>query len=284
MADTYIKSPINYSGSKYRLLKQLIPLFPENINTFVDLFSGACNVGVNVKAEKVICNDLIHYLPELFNTWKLKSLDEINTYIDNAIKENGLSSTNKSAFELFRNKYNETKNVEDLFILICYSFNYQIRFNNSHQYNSSFGKEASTMNNNIRNNVNKFVEVIQGRDICFKSGDFRQFDYNLLTPNDFVYADPPYLVSGAVYQDGKRGFSGWKQQDDDDLCRILDELNANGIRFAMSNMLESKGIRNEKLIDWASKYNVIELSINYGGSNYQRKKEGKDIEVVIKNY
>lgn len=37
---TYIKSPLNYIGGKYRLLKQILPLFPANIDTFVDLFSG----------------------------------------------------------------------------------------------------------------------------------------------------------------------------------------------------------------------------------------------------
>ena len=37
--------------------------------------------------------------------------------------------TNKDCFEKFRKHYNLTKNPEDLFILLCYSFNYQIRFN-----------------------------------------------------------------------------------------------------------------------------------------------------------
>ncbi len=170
------------------------------------MFSGACTVGINSNADKIICNDLINYLPELFNVWKDKSIEEINNYIDKTIKNNNLSSTNKIAFEQFRLKYNQTKNIEDLFILICYSFNYQIRFNNSHQYNSSFGKEASTMNNNIRNNVNRFVEQIHRKDIIFQCGDFKDFNYNQLTSNDFVYCDPPYLISGAVYQDGKRGF------------------------------------------------------------------------------
>ena len=169
MKSEYFKSPVNYSGGKYRLLKRIIPLFPKDINTFVDLFCGAGTVGINVNANKIISNDLIYYLPQLFNTWKSKSLEEINQYIDNTIRENELSPLNKTAFEQFRIKYNTTKNIEDLFILICYSFNYQMRFNNSHQYNSSFGKEASTMNDNIRNNVNKFVNAIHNKDITFQS-------------------------------------------------------------------------------------------------------------------
>lgn len=38
--NSYIKSPLNYVGGKYKLLNEIIPLFPENINTFVDLFGG----------------------------------------------------------------------------------------------------------------------------------------------------------------------------------------------------------------------------------------------------
>lgn len=35
-----IRSPIVYSGSKYKLLSQLLPLFPNKINNFIDVFCG----------------------------------------------------------------------------------------------------------------------------------------------------------------------------------------------------------------------------------------------------
>ena len=38
--NSYIKSPLNYVGGKYKLLNEIIPLFPNDINTFVDLFGG----------------------------------------------------------------------------------------------------------------------------------------------------------------------------------------------------------------------------------------------------
>lgn len=261
-----------------------MPLFPENINTFVDLFCGAGTVGINVAADKIIFNDYINYLPELFNIWKGKSLAEINTYIDNTIIKHNLNSTNKEAFEDFRRHYNENKNVEDLFILICYSFNFQMRFNNSQQYNSSFGYDASTMNDNIRNNVNLFVNAIHSKDVIFQSKDFREVDLSNLGSKDMVYCDPPYLISGAVYQDGKRGFKGWNPQDDVDLYNLLDKLNYKGVKFALSNMLHSKGRTNNFLIEWSEKYNVYHLNANYN-TNYQRKSGGnKDDEVLITNY
>lgn len=40
MKNTYTKSPLNYVGGKYKLLPQIIPLFPSSVNVFVDLFGG----------------------------------------------------------------------------------------------------------------------------------------------------------------------------------------------------------------------------------------------------
>lgn len=280
----YIKSPINYAGSKYRLLKHIIPLFPTNINTFVDLFCGAGNVGVNVNATNIICNDYINYLIELYNKWKNTDIEIINNYIDKTITNFNLSSTNENNFKKFREHYNQTQNIEDLFILVCFSFNYQMRFNNSHKYNSSFGKTASTMNDNIRKNLNIFVNAIKTKDINFINQDFREFDISCLSNKDLIYCDPPYSLSQAVYQDGKRGFKGWNYNDDKDLFNFLDKVNSHHIKFALSNVFESKGNINNSLIEWSKKYNIHYFNMQYNGANYQRTTKGKDVEVLITNY
>lgn len=36
----YYKNPFNYVGGKYKLLPQILSLFPSHIDTFVDLFGG----------------------------------------------------------------------------------------------------------------------------------------------------------------------------------------------------------------------------------------------------
>ena len=281
--EKYIKSPINYAGGKYRLLSRIVPIFPDKINTFVDLFGGAFNVGINVKADHIIYNDIINYLSELFEYWSNTDIEEINSYIDKTIIENNLSATNADSFLAFREKYNKTKDIRDLFILVCYSFNYQMRFNNNHQYNSSFGKEASTMNDSIRNNLNRFVEKLHSGDYAFCNKKFDEFDFSDFDSNDFVYCDPPYSIGTGVYQDGKRGFNGWSKEDDKKLFAILDELNEKDVKFAMSNVFENKGLRNEELVEWSKKYKVHHFNMNYNGSNYQRK-ESKSDEVLITNY
>lgn len=71
---TYIKSPLNYIGGKYKLLNQLFPFFPRKINNFVDLFAGGCNVGVNINANKTYLNDNLIYLIEMFKLFQKNSI------------------------------------------------------------------------------------------------------------------------------------------------------------------------------------------------------------------
>ena len=51
------KSPLNYTGGKYRLLPQLLSHFPYGEYTFIDLFGGGFNVGANVPYGRVVYND-----------------------------------------------------------------------------------------------------------------------------------------------------------------------------------------------------------------------------------
>lgn len=134
MSELYIKSPLNYVGGKYKILDQIIPKFPKKINTFVDLFGGGFNVGINVNAETIIYNDVIEPLCELMNYFSDNTASEVIEKLENNIKTNGLNKENSEAFLKLRNKYNHTiyenedERILDFYSLILYSFNYQIRF------------------------------------------------------------------------------------------------------------------------------------------------------------
>ena len=54
----YIKSPLNYTGGKYRLLDRILPAFPRDYCRFVDLFAGGFNVGINVDENGKLCGDV----------------------------------------------------------------------------------------------------------------------------------------------------------------------------------------------------------------------------------
>ena len=126
-----IKSPLNYIGGKGKIFDQITCLFPKDIAKFVDLFVGGCNVGLNIKSNKLYCNDNLTFLIEMYQVFQLKHSNDIISYIENQIKEFELSLTNEEGYKRLRKYYNQEKNPLDLFVLIAFSFNHQIRFNNS---------------------------------------------------------------------------------------------------------------------------------------------------------
>lgn len=284
-----IKSPLNYIGGKGKVFDQIAPLFPKNIVQFVDLFVGGCNVGLNVKSEKLYCNDNLTYLIEMYQVFQLKPSNDIISYIENQIKTFELSLTNEEGYKRLRKYYNQEKNSLDLFVLIAFSFNHQIRFNNSHEFNNPFGRDRSSFNANMKNNLLKFIHRIQQINIDFFSKSFEDFDFSILNENDFVYADPPYLITTGTYNDGKRGFTGWGEKQEYQLLEILDNLHQKNIKFALSNVLEHKGKSNDILKKWTENnpnYKINHIDFNYSNANYQTLNRDKNAstEVLITNY
>lgn len=283
MKNNFNKSPFNYIGGKYKMLPQIMKYFPGRVNHFLDLFCGGCDVCSNMQAGHIYANDINFLLIQIFEAFKSRSVEELLSYIDQTIAENGLNMTDKQAYNDFRDYYNRTRNPLDLYILVCYSFNYQFRFNGEREYNNPFGKNRSSFNPAMRRNLITFHEKIQ--NICFSSRNFREYDYSFLGPGDFVYADPPYRITTGSYNDGKRGFEGWSEEDDLALCGILDELGSRGVKFALSNVTEHKGIRNEVLMKWKRDYHTHRINYNYNHSSYQAKNVDKVTkEVLITNY
>ena len=279
----YIKSPLNYIGGKYKLLPQIIPLLPSDISTFVDLFCGGCNVGININCEKVIFNDINTILTDMFKLFKNISVDVLLKKIDSQIKEWNLSPKNEEAFKAFREHYNQTRNPLELYTLSCFSFNDQFRFNNNHEYNNPFGRDRSQFSQTMRNNLISFVSKLQKTEIEFSAFDFVDYPADSINEKDFVYCDPPYLITTGSYNDGNRGFKNWTEKSEKNLYSFLDKLNERHIRFALSNVLSHKGKKNEFLADWSEKYNTVHLKKDYSNSSYNTKRMESD-EVLITNY
>ena len=284
MANKYLKSPLNYTGGKYKLLPVIEPLFPKNIRYFVDLFAGGANVSVNVNAGRIISNDYDSNVIDIYRTMQSIPLEDILNHIKGRISEFGLSIDNAEGYNNFRAFYNSSRqrNPLDLFVLICYSFNHQIRFNRNGEFNMPFGKNRSQYNSSIENNLRNFVQSIQSKNITFTSKDFSELDISKLKTTDFVYCDPPYLITCASYNEN----DGWNENSEIKLLNLLDNLNARGIRFALSNVLTNKGRTNEILLKWSEKYNVHHLTNTYSNCSYHAKDRSKDTtdEVLITNY
>lgn len=281
----YIKSPLNYVGGKYKLLPQIIPLFPKHSDTFVDLFSGGGNVGINVSANKIYFNDLNNKINELFRFFQKTDPDILLLQIHDRIEEYQLSKTNEEGFLAFRKHYNEHQDPLDLYVLVSYSFNYQFRFNNEMKYNNPFGRNRSQFSERMANNLIRFVNHLNKIDAVFTDHYFTQFDTSVLTESSFVYADPPYLITTGSYNDGNRGFVNWTEKQEHELYNLLDSLDRRHIKFALSNVTEHKGKKNSILLEWIQKNGYVEHDLDYSYANSSYNTSGKNSnEVLITNY
>ncbi len=282
---------MNYTGGKYKLLPQIIPLFPKEIDTFFDLFTGGANVAVNVEAKNIVGADIESNIIGIYNAFQNYSVEELVSIIECIIHDYELSITNANGFNSLRNFYNNAKKGEIvsyydlnimLFVLICYSFNHQFRFNSKGEFNMPFGKNRSQWNESMKKNMFRFHKAITEKNISFISEDYCDFlDVEKLGKNDFIYCDPPYLITCATYNEK----NGWNEYKEHKLLEFLDNIDSKGVKFALSNVLYSKGKKNTILEEWSNKYNVHHLAYTYQNCNYHTKdKESKADEILVTNY
>ena len=300
----FAKSPLNYTGGKYKLLPQFANIFPKEINTFVDFFCGGGNVSVNSNAKKIIAIDKETNLIKILEIFRKYDYIEIVDKIDSIIDKYQLSNTYKNGYDFYgadssaglgnynkknylklRDDYNQMKDSEIknfLFLtLIIYAFNHQIRFNSKGEYNMPVGKRD--FNSSIRKNLLDFCRKLEVKDISFINCDYKKFEIDNLTNKDFCYFDPPYYLGDASYNEN----DGWNETKEIELLNYLNKINEHNIRFALSNVTEHKGKKNEILIDWAieNQYNIHNLNYNYSNSNYHLKDKNQVTkEVLITNY
>lgn len=297
----FVKSPLNYTGGKHKLLPQLTKLFPKDIDTFYDVFAGGANVGINAKAKNIVCLEKNKYVVNLLKLIQNNNFEDLNQRIVDIVKmfnlsqsyikgydfygansSSGLGQYNKEAFLKLRDEFNKNKTrIDLLLVLVLYSFNNQIRFNLKGDFNLPVGKRD--YNGSSRKNIASFNQISNEKKIKFKVCDFRDVEEIDISKKDFIYLDPPYLLGLASYNES----GGWTEKDEKDLYDLLTSLHKKGARFALSNVLTHKGETNEIMKEWAERnsFQVNKLNYNYKNSNYQSTaKNSQTIEVLITNY
>ena len=113
------KSPINYTGNKYRILPQFIKYFPENVNKCMDLFTGGSTVAINLIANEIIAIDnnpkvinLLKFLKKQNYTKLINKIDKniekieiAGGYLNFYINKLKLSEETLKEFELKQERY-----------------------------------------------------------------------------------------------------------------------------------------------------------------------------------
>lgn len=302
MADTQTirRSPFFYVGDKYKLVPQLKEHFPEKIDRFIEPFCGGGSVFLNTNAKQYLLNDIDPFMIRL-HEYLIKSASRPDAFWDeikSAIVHYNLSATfmgrdvpkeyrkeyvktyfakyNKDAYMKMRGDYNRSKeNMTLLYLLLIYGFNRMLRFNAQGDFNLPVGNVD--FNPNVLDALNAYFEYALDKEIKLHNMDFQAFLEEVNpSENDFVYLDPPYLITFSEYN------KLWDERSEIRLMNCLDELNAKGVRFAVSNVLWHKNRYNALFNEWAQSYQIVRIQSNY--ISYHDNTEKGSYEVLVKNF
>ncbi|MCQ2594642.1 MAG: Dam family site-specific DNA-(adenine-N6)-methyltransferase [Treponemataceae bacterium] len=298
--ETVIRSPMFYTGDKYKLINEMKLYFPQNINKFIEPFVGGGSVFLNIEAKIFLENDIdanimsLHSFLSSFtdiNELEKKLFKEISNYnlscsfIENSVpqdlrnqfKKTYFAKYNKTFFDKMKKDYNNgtKKDSVILYLLLIYGFNRMLRFNKEGKYNVPVGNVD--YNKNVHDALENYITLVNKKNIVWSNEDFSLFLSSIeFENNDFVYLDPPYLITASEYN------KLWNQEDDIKMLSLLDDFTKRKIKFAMSNVVSYKGKENTRLLEWAKKYNVYPIKSNY--INYHDNSIKSFKEVLITNY
>lgn len=295
------RSPLFYVGDKYKLMKQLIDLFPEEVENYYEPFAGGGTVFLNIKAQNYFVNDIDKHLVNI-HKFLIESAKDRNKFFKDAekiirkyklsrsYKEDIVPSSlkkewkktyfarfNKDGYEKLRTCVNSNTNNDPLilYLLLIYGFNRMLRFNGGGRFNLPVGNVD--FNKNVVRALNGYFDFTQGKKIKITSKDFREFiSEKQYSRNDFVYLDPPYLISASEYN------KLWNQKSESDLLVLIDKLDRKGVRFALSSVTHYNGSKNDLLIKWMKKYKVHKIKSNY--ISYHNNSQKKINEVLVTNF
>ena len=280
----YINTALNFTGSKYNLLEQILPKMDYSKKYFVDLFAGSGVVGFNVvdKYEKILENDIISDLIDIHRQLVNNPYGFIKS-----VKELAVDKQDQVGFNELRTSYNQDKSSDKLYALMLCSTNNMMRFNKKFEYNQTFGKRS--FSNSTQKKLDLFIEHIKThrKDIYFSSKSFSKI--KVYKPS-MVYIDPPYGY--VMKEDGEMGNKQiseagynafYEKEDDIKLLEYIIDLDKNKHSFMVSGLLEHDGKKSwimNKLILQGFKHTI--LNFNYNGVSRKCKKNST--EIIITNY
>ncbi|AII14107.1 putative adenine-specific DNA methyltransferase [Campylobacter iguaniorum] len=294
-----IRSPLFYVGDKYKLMEELQKLFPKKIDRFIEPFVGGGSAFLNTQANVYLLNDIdqniikIHKFLLSFANQPNKLFDDIFAMINSYdLSCSYLGKTapddmkkmyiktyyakfNKQSYQNLKNDFNKNKNqILLLYILLIYGFNHMIRFNKLGDFNLPVGNVD--FNKNVYKAINDYLNFIKDKKCEFFSQDYCDFLNKIdFRKSDFVYCDPPYLISNSQY------CKNWNEMSEILLYQKLDELDKKNIKFGITNLLHHKGKTNTIFEKWSQKYKIYNIKSNYISFNDNTiKADSKELFVI----
>jgi DNA adenine methylase len=249
---------LRWAGSKKNLITEIRKYYPSKFNNYFEPFLGSASVffDLNIRTNAFLSDTN----EELINTYK-----QIRVNVDEIINFLNTYLLDKDFYYLMREKIPDT-NVERAARFLYLNktcFNGLYRVNKSDKFNVPYGHRINVdlVSEDL---LRKISERLKNVEI-----EFQDFEYilPLVNEGDFVFLDPPYVVShnkNGFIEYNKKIFS-WKDQLR--LKNLIEELDSRNINFILTNAAHNS-IR--ELYSDISQPNVLKNRCKIGGKHAYR--------------
>lgn len=272
----FVNPPFNYTGSKFTLLPQVLPLFDYSRPHFIDLFCGGGSVYANALPhyEHVTANDRIAELIGAHEGLLTLGADFIAT-----VRGHCVAKDDQEGYHALRDKFNRERTAAQLMALMLCCTNNMMRFNRSLGFNQTFGRR--TFSEATQAKCDAFIRACSPhvRRLTFTAKHFGSVEVDDWK-RVMLYCDPPYEGTEAGYN------AYWDRNMEHELYDYLKRADAAGGKWALSGVRgghkgapESPVIR--RLI--GDGYHVTEIEHDYSKVARDRVSE-RGQEVLIRNY
>ena len=301
MKNGIARSPLFYVGDKYKLIREIKPHFPMNIGRLIEPFVGGGSVFINVDADEYLLNDInpsVIAIHQMLNRYIGRIDDFYREFVD-IVDRYGLSLSyranvvpdelkktypktyyakyNKEGYNRMKKDFNAGKQSDTLvlYALLIYGFNRMLRFNKKGEFNLPPGDVD--FNANTYEALSDYLTLLQNKKVIWSNLDFRDFLQEIVYQHDdLVYLDPPYLITFSEYN------KLWNTETEQALLDMLDDLDRQDVKFAISNVTHYRGRTNDIFLRWSERYHSYPIKSNYISFNDNTIKQFN--EVLVTNF
>ena len=268
---------LKWVGGKRQLMPEIRKILPKGVanRPYYEPFIGGGALFFDLQPKRAIIND---YNEELINVYTVIR-DNPNELIENLKKHKNTAEYFYEIRAIDRQPlFNNLTKIERASRIIylnktCYNGLYRV--NNAGEFNSPFGKyrNPNIVNEPVIRAVSKYLNSPQ---IQISNGDYELILRDIPT-NSFVYLDPPYHPVSETSNFTGYIQGGWNESEQLRLRDVCNKLNANGVKFLLSNSAS------DFIKEIYSAYNIKTVQANRAVNSISSKR-GQVDEFLICNY
>lgn len=224
-----LPQPFPYQGSKRGLIREILSLFPVDVETLWEPFAGSAAVSVAAGkfglADKIIISDVNAPLMDLWNL----IIEAPESVVDEYRKHwEAQLEDPRGYYEKIRAEFNATKDPNLLLYLLCRCVKAAVRYN---KRTGDFNQSAD--HRRLGAKPDSLAKRIFGASTLMQPAEARVSDYRDVligaAPQDLVYMDPPYQGTSDVPD--HRYLSGLSRGA---FVEVLHEANSRGVSYLLS--------------------------------------------------